>query len=78
MTCLPAGRYTHRMSRQLTQFAVALAAILLLGVVTIIAVWAAAFQDGPPEFAFAGITALATACGQAVAYLFRLNGSQRT
>lgn len=63
------------MNLRATQFAVALAAILILGAVTIISVWAASFNGGDKDLAFAGIAGLSGAVGQSVAFLFRLNGT---
>jgi hypothetical protein len=62
------------MNRSVTQFAVALAAVLLLGIVTIIAVVGYFWRNGPPELVFTLVGALSGITGQASAYLFRLNG----
>lgn len=63
-----------RVNRQLTQFAIALTLSVFLGAATLVAVLAEAFFDGRSELTLALVTGLVGANGQAVAYLFRING----
>lgn len=62
------------MTRQLTQFAVAIVGTIFLGIATLVAIVGELFFDGSSELTFALVTALTGLTGAAAAYLFRLNG----
>lgn len=62
------------MNPQVTQFAVAIGAVVFLGIATLIAVTGYVLNDAPPELVFTLVGALSGITGQASAYLFRLNG----
>jgi len=64
------------MTRTATQFCIALVLSLGLVIAAVCAVVAEVFFDGRSELTLALITALAAGNGQAVAFLFRVNGAQ--
>jgi hypothetical protein len=66
------------MSKQLTQFAIALTLSIGLAAATLSAVVAEVFFDGQSELTLALVTGLVAANGQAVAFLFRTNNSTKT
>lgn len=63
------------MNRSATQFAVAFLAVLFLGIATLAAVVGEVFYDSHSDLTFALVTGLVGSVGQAVAFLFRLNGT---
>lgn len=63
------------MNQAMTQFAIALTLSMALGAATVAAVVAEVFFGGQSELAPALLTGLVGANGQAVAFLFRMNGS---
>ena len=64
------------MNQQVTQAAVAIIAIVFLGLITLMAVAGSIWNDAPPELVFSLVGAFSGITGQASAYLFRLNGSK--
>ncbi len=64
------------MNPQGTQFFVAIISICFLGLITLLAVAGAIWNDAPPELTFTLVGAMTGVTGQASAYLFRLNGNK--
>lgn len=62
------------MNKARTQFIIATIALLFLGTITTVAVVADVVLDQKSDLTLLLVGALTTATGQAVAYLFRLNG----
>ena len=62
------------MNKARTQFIIATMALLFLGIITTIAVVGDVILNEKSDLTFLLVGALTTATGQAVAYLFRLNG----
>jgi len=63
------------MDRQLTQFALAFAAICFLGIATIIALIGEVFYDSRSELTVVLVTVLGTTVASSATYFFRINGS---
>ena len=64
------------MNQQVTQAFVAIIAIVFLGLITLMAVAGAIWNDAPTELVFSLVGAFTGITGQASAYLFRLNGTK--
>lgn len=64
------------MNPQLPQLAVAVIAMVFLGLITLLAVAGSIFHDAPPELTFTLVGAMTGVTGQASAYLFRINGTK--
>jgi hypothetical protein len=65
------------MNRSVTQFAVAVISVFLVGAVVMMLTWGAVFRDIDPALAMASFAALTGITGAASAYLFRLNGAAK-
>lgn len=71
----PLGRlYSDAMNKSRTQFVIATIALTFLGLITAVAVIGDVILGQKSDLTLLLVGALTTATGQAVAYLFRLNG----
>ena len=63
------------MNRSATQFVIAVIFVVILGLATLVSIVGELWFDKSSQFAMLLVGGLLTGTGQAVAYLFRLNGA---
>ena len=63
------------MNRQATQFVIAILFVIILGLATLVSIVGELWFDKSSQFTMLLVGGLLTGTGQAVAYLFRLNGT---
>ena len=63
------------MNRQATQFVIAMLFVFILGIATLVSIVGELWFDRSSQFTMLLVGGLLTGTGQAVAYLFRLNGT---